>query len=150
MPTVRFSREPLTDALWNEALPLLVDHWAECGNDTPFRPSLTSYGQLEANGVLRVFTARQSIDNAEWGEPIHGIRPRDPLVGYAMFTVLPSLNTGALEAQQDVHRRLQGEALFGAEMGDPLVHPGPAQTAYAPKHLAALGGEPGRIRNDTA
>ncbi len=116
VPTlVRYQREPLTDSLWDDALPLLVEHWRECGNDTPFRPSLTSYGQLEANGVLRVFTAREWLtddERSEWytemslrglshSEAAGSAWPdKDQLLGYAMFTTMPSLNTGALEAQQ--------------------------------------------------
>ena len=95
MPTVRFQREDLTDSLWSEALPLLVDPWAEVSGerDVPLRPSLSRYETLAAHGVLRVFTARTVPDITDWlSEPA--------LVGYAMFTVIPSLNTGALEAQQ--------------------------------------------------
>ena len=93
-PCVAFAREPLTDALWDEALPLLVSHWQEVGHDEPLRPSLTRYGQLEAHGVLRVYTARVAL------AMLHDRSVVDLLVGYAMFTVIPSLNTGLLEAQQ--------------------------------------------------
>jgi GNAT superfamily N-acetyltransferase len=97
-PCVAFAREPLTDALWDEALPLLVSHWQEVGHDEPLRPSLTRYGQLEAHGVLRVFTARVLSPVAL--AMLHDRSVVDLLVGYAMFTVIPSLNTGLLEAQQ--------------------------------------------------
>lgn len=90
-PTVRFQREALTESLWDEALPLLVSHWTECGHTEPLRPSLTKYGQLEANGVLRVFTARESTGK---------LFAAERLLGYGMFTIMPSLNTGILEAQQ--------------------------------------------------
>jgi hypothetical protein len=97
MPSAIFAREPLTSALWDEALPLLCEHWAEVGHDEPLRPSLTRYDTLAKNGVVRVFTARTHWET----EPGCDLRAwADPLVGYAMFTVIPSLNTGLLEAQQ--------------------------------------------------
>lgn len=87
MPSVRFQREALTDQLWSDALPLLVDHWLEVSGDhgAPLRPSLSRYETLAAHGVLRVFTVRDELHN---------------LLGYALFTVIPSLNTGIIEAQQ--------------------------------------------------
>ena len=114
VPTsVRYQREPLTDSLWDDALPLLVDHWAEVSGerDVPLRPSLSRYETLAAHGVLRVFTAR-----TEFGGKLHDAMFCGDLVGYALFTVIPSLNTGIVEAQQGAiyvtpsHRPEHGKA----------------------------------------
>lgn len=90
VPTpVRFQQEPLTHALWDEALPLLVPHWQEVSGHltgAPLAPDLARYAVMWDVGVIRVFTARLG----------------DMLVGYALFTITASLHCrNVLEAQQD-------------------------------------------------
>ena len=84
-----FSRESLTDALWSEAMPLLAKHWAEIAHypDIPLEPDVALYQAIEANGALRVFTARRD----------------EALVGYALFFVRPNGHyKSSLQASQDV------------------------------------------------
>ncbi|HEY2851146.1 MAG TPA: hypothetical protein VGI97_14805 [Gemmatimonadaceae bacterium] len=105
MPLVRFHREPLTQAIWDEALPLLFAHWKEVAHyqDIELTPDRERYDALERNGALRTFTARTD-DAAVYGdEPFEIIVPRGTLVGYALFVVTPNLHyRQILQAQQDV------------------------------------------------
>lgn len=82
-------RELLTDALWNEAMPLLVAHWREIAHypDIILDPDRDQYLALEDLGVIRCFTARLERK----------------LVGYAVFFVRPALHyAGSVQAYQDV------------------------------------------------
>jgi len=109
--TVRFAREPLTDALWAEAFPLLREHWREVAAfpDIPLEPDRERYAVLEANGALACFTAREAHDGMwtmhhsdKTGE--HSTTPLSPpLVGYALYVVAPNLHySSSLQAVQDV------------------------------------------------
>jgi hypothetical protein len=95
---VSFAREPLTDTLWSEALPLLFAHWQELAKyeDIELAPDRNRYDAMESAGVLRVFTARDELG----------------LIGYAVFIISPLLHyRKALHAQQDVffiERRARG------------------------------------------
>jgi hypothetical protein len=89
-PRVRFHREPLTQQLWDEALPLLFAHWKEVAHyqDIELTPDRARYDLLERNGALRTFTARTETGT---------------LIGYALFCVASHLHyRQVLQAQQDV------------------------------------------------
>lgn len=86
---VEFARESLTDALWAEAMPLLVAHKDEIAHyaDIPLEPDVAMYAAVDAAGALRCFTARR-----------HGA-----LVGYCLFFVRPNPHyASSLQAVQDV------------------------------------------------
>lgn len=86
----RFAVEPLTAALWDEAWPLLVEHWREIAHypDIPLSPDQATYTASAAAGIVRVFTART---------------PSGALVGYALFFVRPNPHYAeSLQAAQDV------------------------------------------------
>lgn len=88
-PEVVFAKEPLTDALWDEALPLLFDHWKEVAHyhDIKLNPDRDSYNVNQQVGLLRCFTARQE----------------GRLVGYSLFFVRPHLHyADTIFAYQDV------------------------------------------------
>lgn len=59
--SVTFAREPLTDALWDEAYPLLEAHWREVAHfqDIPLEPDVARYRANEQAGVIRFYTARE-------------------------------------------------------------------------------------------
>lgn len=89
MTTIVFAREPLTDALWADAMPLLVAHWGEVAHypDIPLEPDVAMYRAAEANGAVRCFTARD-------GEQV---------VGYALFFVRANPHyASSVQAVQDV------------------------------------------------
>lgn len=89
--TIRFAQEPLTDALWDEAMPLLVEHWREISHfaDIPLDPDRSLYDFAFAQGILYVYTARDEDSAA--------------LMGYALFFVRPAPHyAGSLQAAQDV------------------------------------------------
>lgn len=89
-PTITMRRELLSDALWNEAMPLLKQHWQEIAHypDIVLDPDRDQYLALEEAGMIRCFTARVA------GEQ---------LVGYAVFFVRPALHyAGSVQAYQDV------------------------------------------------
>lgn len=95
MPNVRFQRESLTDAVWNEALPLLVAHWREIAHypDIPLDPDVVAYRAAEGIGLIRFYTIRD-FDPVDLSER---------LVGYAVFFVRPNMHyKGSLQASQDV------------------------------------------------
>lgn len=86
---MKFQRETLA-MCFDEAKPLLIEHWKEIAHylDIPLDVDYERYYTLEANGVIRVYTAR--------GES-------GALIGYAVFFI----NTHAhykqsLQAMQDV------------------------------------------------
>src|SRR5260221_377847 len=85
---VTFDRERLLPPLLTEMLPLLEAHYAEISSypDIPLDPDWPAYADLDAAGVLRVFTARARMDYTNaWGT---NVDPRGPqLIGYAVFLV---------------------------------------------------------------
>lgn len=89
MSSVRFAREPLSEELWCEALPLLFAHWQEIAHykDIPLAPDREVYARTDMAGLLRVYTAR---DDAA-------------LVGYAVYFVKAALHySGSVQAVSDV------------------------------------------------
>lgn len=102
MPPIQFAREPLTDSLWSEALPLLHGHWKEVAHfpDIELSPDFALYAANEAAGVLRCFTAREEVryDHPEI-ETLSGWR----LVGYALYFVRANPHyRQSVQAVQDV------------------------------------------------
>ena len=97
MSEIGYRREKVTD-LWEEAEPLLEEHWREIAHyqDIPLKPDRAVYSKLEDRGQLRCYTARDD----------------GMLVGYVVFFVCrnPHYST-SLQANQDVlflaaqHRR---------------------------------------------
>jgi len=83
----RFAVEPLTDALWDELLPLMEQHYREIpqSRDVPFNPHKELYMNSASCGTLRVITAR---DNGT-------------LIGYASFVVMPHPHTQVPQAVSD-------------------------------------------------
>lgn len=59
---VAYATERLTDALWGEMSPLWIKHYHECAKnkDIPLQPDRATYEQIQVNGALRVYTARES------------------------------------------------------------------------------------------
>jgi hypothetical protein len=101
---IHFAREPLTDALWDEAMPLLEAHWREIAafQDIPLEPDRETYAASEQAGVLRCFTARDTRrptrqpPGSQW-------MMRDGLVGYALYFVRPNPHyKSSVQAAQDV------------------------------------------------
>ncbi len=87
-----YFRELLNDGLLEEVGPLLRAHWVEIAHypDIPLDPDFNSYRALEAQGNLRVFTARDALAGME-------------LVGYACFIVRANIHyRTSLQAVQDV------------------------------------------------
>lgn len=80
MPATRFACEPLTQSLWDEVAPLLVDHYREVARyqDIELAPDLGAYAAAVAAGNVRVYTARQANLFSDRGTD---------LVGYALFFV---------------------------------------------------------------
>lgn len=91
MPSaVRYATEPLTDQLWDELLPLLVEHYREIAHwhDIPLEPNRAAYEQINAAGMLRAFTARDESG---------------ALIGYLCVLVSRSLHYASqIFANQDV------------------------------------------------
>lgn len=89
MRGVTYQREPVHQ-LWSEIPPLLRAHYDEIASfrDIPLDPDVDLYGRLEDQGLLRCYTARESIDG---------------LIGYAVFLVStnPHYRT-SLQARCDV------------------------------------------------
>ena len=88
-PDICFRTEPLTDALWDELMPLMAAHCAEVGpfRDLPFNPNKPAYERMWRAGALAIFTVRDG----------------ERLIGYAAFFVSPSLHHfPAIFAQADV------------------------------------------------
>jgi hypothetical protein len=87
---MRFQKESFTEELFEEAYPLLFQHWREIAHyqDIPLDPNLEGYMAANEAGGLRVYTAR---DN-------EGV-----LVGYAVFIVRRNLHySSSLQAIQDI------------------------------------------------
>jgi hypothetical protein len=106
---IHFAREPLTDALWDEAMPLLEAHWREIAafQDIPLEPDFELYAANQKAGMLRCFTARADSEyeiaarsGVAWGG--HDSEHR-PLVGYALYFVRPNPHyKSSVQAAQDV------------------------------------------------
>ncbi len=109
---IQFAKEPLTDALWDEAMPLLRAHWKEVAafQDIPLNPDRALYAASEEAGILRVFTARDASGGSYDTQPVirkeyPGWRPLEswPLVGYALYFVRPAPHyQSSVQAVQDV------------------------------------------------
>lgn len=87
--SLELQREPGTIPLLEELLPMLELHWAEIAvyQDIPLDPDVETYAALEAQGQLRIYTAREA----------------GALRGYAVFFVRPNLHyKGSKQAWQDV------------------------------------------------
>lgn len=87
---ITMQRELLSERLWDEAMPLLVQHWKEIAHypDIPLDPDRDQYLVLEEAGMIRCFTARDAERR---------------LVGYAVFFVRPALHyASSVQAYQDV------------------------------------------------
>lgn len=116
---IQFAKEPLTDALWDEAMPLLHAHWKEVAHfqDIPLEPDRDVrgvYASSERAGILRVFTAREPLKirtslpvwqflafNENTGIDRKEIGGR--LVGYALYFVRTNPHyASSLQAAQDV------------------------------------------------
>ncbi|MES2531935.1 MAG: GNAT family N-acetyltransferase [Pseudomonadota bacterium] len=92
---VDYATERLDDALWSEVAPLLESHWHEVAHydDLPLDPDRDRYATIDANGGLRVFTARLAVPAPDRGR----------LIGYLALFVVPSLHyRSSIFALQDV------------------------------------------------
>ena len=95
-PAVIFACEPLTASLWDEAAPLLWDHFSEIATyrDIPLAPDFATYAASVEAGIIRVYTAREQ-SSSYYGQC--------PLVGYALWFVRPSPHyRGSVQAVSDV------------------------------------------------
>jgi hypothetical protein len=82
--------EPLTDAVWREAMPLLRAHWAEVSHfhDIPLEPDESLYAATQAAGFLRFYSARDTEGS---------------LQGYALFFVRANPHyRSSVQASNDV------------------------------------------------
>lgn len=89
IPAAAIAREPLTPELWDEAWPLIQAHYHALGawSGAPLEPDVERYAQMQAAGILHVFTAR-------W---------HDRLVGYLAYMVHRGLHYSTLTfASEDV------------------------------------------------
>lgn len=74
--TVTYQQEPWSDALRDEALPLLRRHWEEVALDqdkVPLDPNWSAYASCDSMGLLAITTAR--VDGALVGYVSHFIVP---------------------------------------------------------------------------
>jgi len=86
-----FQEESLTDEWLEEAMPLLVLHWREIAHyqDLMLEPDLSVYRKAEENGMLKVFTVRDTTSHV--------------LLGYALFFVRNNPHyASSLQAVQDI------------------------------------------------
>jgi GNAT superfamily N-acetyltransferase len=101
---LKFEQEKLTEALFNEALPLLRDHFAETYPGEEMTVSYLQYAAIAASGTYRIMTMRDE----------HNF-----LQGYAGFYVHPHPHKqNSIEALNDLiyvrpHLRNQG---YGREL----------------------------------
>jgi hypothetical protein len=87
-----FAREPFSEALLAEMLPLLEAHWAEIAHypDIPLEVDASAYHAAERNGALRIFTVREPGRN-------------NALIGYAAYFVRGNPHyASSVQASQDV------------------------------------------------
>lgn len=77
-----FRIESVSDALWDELLPLLDAHYREVAHfkDIPLAPIRHQYEKIEELGLLKIFTARTT---------------NGTLIGYAAFFVTPHMHYGS-------------------------------------------------------
>ena len=83
-----YQQERICD-IWDEARPLLEEHFLEssANHDIQLNPNIEQYNQIERNGYIRCYTAREN----------------GQLVGYAMYQVMHNLHyMDSLQAVQDV------------------------------------------------
>ncbi len=93
--TATYQRESLSGSLWDEIEPLLQAHYHEIAHwrDIALEPDHEAYTRLEANGGLRIYTARVGAPAADRGR----------LIGYLCCIVSRSLHYRShLFATQDV------------------------------------------------
>lgn len=86
---ITFLREPYSDGLIQELVPLLMENWRETGADLdiPLQPLWHRYQSAHEAGMLRIFTVRLGAQ----------------LVGYAIYQVMFHSHRGeSLEASNDV------------------------------------------------
>jgi hypothetical protein len=125
-----FQREPLEPGMW-EAKPLLEAHWEEVAHfkDIPLNPDYGIYQQLEAMGVLRIYSMR---------------REDGSLSGYVVFLVKPNLHyQQSLQAFQDIvyvdpNERLNG-AFFLMWCDEQLKAEGVQVVCHRVKHAVDFG-----------
>ncbi len=89
--SVAYAREPLSETLWGEIIPLLQAHYEEVAHykDLPLDPAVAIYERIESTGGLRIYTARACADAS--------------LIGYLVCFVAPSLHySGSIFANQDI------------------------------------------------
>ena len=87
---VAYATERLTDALWGEMSPLWIKHYHECAlyKDIPLQPDRALYDRIQANGALRIYTARAGSGN---------------LIGYCVvFVAINGHYKSLLQANQDL------------------------------------------------
>lgn len=144
---IQFKREPLTRALWDEAMPLIQKHWHEVAfyEDIPLNPDWPLYESANAAGHVVVFTARTELCTVRSGpmptaqrqdlncgvKPVIGTYTQECfLVGYALYFVKHAPHyAGSLQASQDViylHPSVRGKT-------------GKRFIEYADAQLALLG-----------
>lgn len=58
---IDYAREPFSEALANEARPLIEKNWEETSHrhDIPLKPDMDKYKTLDERGFLAIFTARK-------------------------------------------------------------------------------------------
>ena len=86
---MKYQREPVTNALIHDLIPLLNLHYKEisANQDIPLSPEFENYKKIDESGMLRVFTARNESG----------------LVGYCIFFVNRNSHySTSLQAVQDV------------------------------------------------
>lgn len=96
---VVFATEPLTRRLFDEAMPLLREHWKEVAHfqDITLEPDFALYQSAADAGILRFFTLRAGLQTIVDG-PVYWT-----LFGYAAFFVRPNPHyKQSLQAAQDV------------------------------------------------
>ncbi len=109
--TATFQAESLSQALWDELMPLLKRHYEEIApwKDVPLSPDYGRYEALDSIGALKIHTAR----DASWA-----------LIGYHASIVMRGLHySTVIMAQQDVlwvapehrHSRIGSDLLLYAE-----------------------------------
>lgn len=84
---IAFAREPVTESLIEEMIPLLVQNNAETGTDGfDLEPSFDQYLAMDQAGYIRLFTARKD----------------SKLIGYQVFVINPNLHYKYVSATSDV------------------------------------------------
>ena len=123
--------EESLDAVWDEAQPLLLAHWAEISAypDIPLQPDRAFYARAEAAGMLCILTARMATD----------------LVGYAVFFIKENPHYAqSLQATQDIFyvARTARGAMIGLRLlgeADKILKAKGVQVVYQHVKLAHPG-----------